>query len=90
VPIADFMVAVAHHANCSLAQVTPSTPLADLDWTGEERDGIRMGSQSLNPHAAWLSAIANQSRISNVHAQLFSGTTLADAIRFIVEQWRDG
>lgn len=90
VPIADFMVAVAHHANCSLARVTPSTPLAELDWTGDEREGIRTRSQLLNHHGAWLSTIAAQSRLSNVDAQLFSGSTLADAIHFVVEQWKDG
>jgi hypothetical protein len=90
VPIADFMVAVAHHANGSLAQVTPSTPLAELDWTGEEREGIRTCAKFVNRHSAWLSTIASQSRISKVDAQRFSGTTLADAIVFVAEQCKDG
>ena len=78
------MVAFAHDTGCDFTQLTPSTPLDDVNSLPEDDDDIYWGTEYSNRHHVWLADLVRDAKMQHIDLSEFSGTTLDDAIQFVV------
>lgn len=81
-PIGDLMVAIAHDTRRNICQLSPSTPLDDLNWITD--DETKFNRHSPDRHRDWFDLIVGDARISRMNLSEFRGDTLHDAIMFVV------
>lgn len=81
-PIADLMVAIAHDTGRNICQLSPSTPLDDLNWITDEE--TKFNRHAPDRHQDWLDLIVRDARILRMNLSEFRGNSLNDAIMFVV------
>ena len=74
--VVDFMVALAHDTGCDFTQLTPSTPLDELNRIPEDQ--------------MWLADLVDDAKIQHIDLSEFSGTTLHDAIQLVTRPQNAG
>ncbi len=83
-PIGDLMMAIAHDTGRNICQLSPSTPLDDINWiTGDETN---LNRHSPDRHQGWLDLMVRDARISGMNPSEFRGDTLHDVMMFVVTQ----
>jgi hypothetical protein len=82
-PVADFIVALAHDTSCNLSQLTPETPLDKINWMSDDDHDVGWNTGYSNRHQIWLANVLRVARIPATDLSDFSGVTLHDAIHFV-------
>ena len=79
-PIVDLMVAMGHILGIQFATLAPSTPLVDLVLPPDGTNDcgfIRLSEM--------LQCVVHEARIRRLDCSTFAGSTLDDAIKFVIE-----
>lgn len=83
-PVVDFMVAIVHDTGCDLNHVTPTTLLDELDGIPDDEEDFAGEGDDSDRHRLWLSDLLDDASIRDVDPSDFDGSTLHDAVGFVI------